>query len=261
MVERNREPSADIPPLLKSQIVLEERYRSEVKHQLSGAAEPQNKFIKFFNSALGIWLLSTVVVSVFGALYTSAHQSFEKRRVIEQEQRNQEQVRDAAIRKLDVEISFRLANLMSFLNGVRLQQAEQSSNRVPVVQLMPERLSLMLQIPPEAAVQHSFPSLTLFHENRSKTLANLLAELSLLEGQRSPANRENEAGELGPADQIMSSLARISDLTSFFEVKKLLDRSDNAELVASAIQSDIFLSRWRQNAFFYTDCSASVPFC
>lgn len=243
----------DLPPEVKNRIVLEERYRSEVKDQLGSYSPRRNKLIAFLNTSLGIWLLSTLVVSGLGALYTQTQQNFERRRGLEQDRRRQNEERAFTVSKLDLEISYRLANLLAYLNEKHLEQIGRLAKGGEVEQIQPHRLSLMLQVPPESAVQYNYPSLSLFHENRSKTVTNLLADLSLLVPQSADDDQE--------ARDVATSLARLSDLTEFFQVEKLLRRPDNAEIVASAIQQKVFLPRWRQSQFFYTDCNAKVPFC
>jgi hypothetical protein len=76
----------------KERIKEEEIFRAKVQ---KGLAVPQNKLIKFLNSSLGIWLLSTLVLGFYGWAYSSYQTS----------QQNEE-----IVRKLDIEIEARLGS-------------------------------------------------------------------------------------------------------------------------------------------------------
>lgn len=74
----------------KQRILLEEQYRSEIKRKLEGE-EPSGsgkKLVLFFNSNLGLWLLSTVLIGSISFLYNFYLTWEEKLEKQQQEARN-----------------------------------------------------------------------------------------------------------------------------------------------------------------------------
>lgn len=87
----------------KTRIRLEEAYRKEVRDQLaSDTNRARTRVWPFLNSPFGLWLLSSVVLAVVAAGYSSLRGTLEQRR----------SERDL-IRKLDIELALRTDNFLS----------------------------------------------------------------------------------------------------------------------------------------------------
>ncbi|MDX6558233.1 MAG: hypothetical protein QOF72_1282 [Blastocatellia bacterium] len=93
----------------KKLIYLQEQYRLEVKRQLeSDEPRKRNSIWGFVNSAFFLWFMSSVVIGAVSLWYTRWDKNKEDgRRLYEQEQTIKHE-REAAIKKLDAELSSRL---------------------------------------------------------------------------------------------------------------------------------------------------------
>ena len=80
------------------------------------ARTPRSGLIRFFNTALGLWLLSTVCISGVGTIYALAKEGWERQRSIETQKLINSNQRAETISKLDLEISFRMSNLLGFVS-------------------------------------------------------------------------------------------------------------------------------------------------
>ena len=76
----------------KQRIKEEEIFRAEIQREL---IKPQNKVIKFLNTSLGIWLLSTLALGLYAWAYSR----------IQATQQNED-----TVRRLDIEIEARIAS-------------------------------------------------------------------------------------------------------------------------------------------------------
>lgn len=119
----------------KNRIRLEEIFREEVRSSLNNSKPKtfQQKTLAFLNSALGIWLLSSVALSLVSWSYSRLSES------VEEERENK-----ATIQKLDIEISARIrkfeaflqtdsSNVMYFINLLSLDNPSTIDKMAPVV--------------------------------------------------------------------------------------------------------------------------------
>jgi len=104
----------------KTRIRLEEIFREEVRAELSTTKPKtwQKKSLAFFNSALGIWLLSSVALGLVSWSYSRLSES-----IAEKKENN------GAIQKLDIEITARIRRFEAFL-------ANDSSNMMYFIALL-----------------------------------------------------------------------------------------------------------------------------
>lgn len=93
----------------KERIILEEKYRSEVRTKLEDKELKPNKFLAFFNSNLGIFLLSAFFITGLGKLY-EIHES----NILEEQKFN----------RLNSELVHRLNTLQNISDTMFMYQAK-----------------------------------------------------------------------------------------------------------------------------------------
>lgn len=228
----------------KTRIRQEEMFRNDIRKELLPLPDPAAKKKKWretlwaaANSNFGIWLLSAVLVSGLGKLYTDWQTSVQentKRREVEQaEMLRKKELYD----RLTLEISFRLSSTMSRLQGASARYGERTdleSHRAIIEALEPLVRPASNVTPP------------LFPEFNSYSGLALIAEL----------RRHAAAGE---QELLKEILAKTSGL--MYEVIGEASRQNrSAKAVASRLLERMRYSRW-DNGFPYTDCSNDKPFC
>jgi hypothetical protein len=255
------------------EIRLEEIYREEVRKGL--ATKPlrrRSRILLFLNTSLGLWLLSTLLVSVIGTLYTQARERGAANRAIAAENRLREQDRSDEIGRLDLEIGFRISNLLNYLVDKYREQLQAGENRQPAQPVTLEQFAAIIRSPPDASVQHGATAQSLYEDHKSTALVSLLAQLSRLEGQRI---FDLEQGRMPPApgDSLTETIERrrqekdaIDNLTGHVSDPQRLFRgvdwqNVNAKALAAALNRMLLQPRWRGNLFSYMDCPAGEPFC
>lgn len=94
----------------KREIYTEEVYRDEVRAQIAGKRQRDRgeRLMGFLNSGFGIFLCSTVFVSLFSFAYTSLRAAQQRRHAA-----------DNLAEKLDTEIAFRLASSIESRDRLR----------------------------------------------------------------------------------------------------------------------------------------------
>jgi hypothetical protein len=143
----------------KNRIRAEEVFRQEVRRELS--TKKDGKLLTFLNSALGIWLLSTIVVGLLSWSYT-----------VWRDSRASASQTAETIRRLDAEIASRIHFLQSYLPSVQKREDFWTA-------------LWMIEQPRDAHL-----TLTVFPEYNSRGLTSLLWELRTLtpELQKPPIN-------------------------------------------------------------------------
>lgn len=128
--------------------------------------------LAFLNTALGLWLLSTVAVGIVSTGYTflSAHLAENVRRT-------------AQVNRLHLEVVQRDIQLSSQLNNI-LMSPEYNEN-FPDERIASAVLSYMS--PPSSSRQARFPIYAAFDEYKDRPLISLLVEIAFLVGQKETA--------------------------------------------------------------------------
>src|ERR1041385_2688067 len=110
----------------RARIRLEETYRAEIRSALGSAQTGRSRTWTFLNSNLGLWLLSAVFITGFGALYNSwqhdrdiertrQERQTENLRITRDREARDLQARRSAIDRLDREISYRMSRTLYVL--------------------------------------------------------------------------------------------------------------------------------------------------
>jgi len=213
----NEHPN-DLDTNAKTRILLEEQYRQEIKSRLVQKEEINNKsrLWKFLNSSFGIWLLTSVVVSGLGTLYTTYQDQRKSEEIKSAEQREQSRIRQTSIERLDLEIAFRFSQYISALSQIYDFQNDGRFGKLASGDLY----SFMGT--PEAVSRERWLYINpLYDDNKDKTTTGIVAEISRLEQSKE---------EISELRRVISNL---SNLRSLFTMRGL-DRYDkNAKAVAS----------------------------
>lgn len=241
----------------KTRILLEERYRDEVRKELEkerkGNAAGGIKV--FLNSSLGLWLLSAVFISGVGTLY----QQWQKGRDQEQAQVQRTRDEDKAlfdkkvaaesenretISKLDVEISYRLSTVLltlaSISDRIDVQLVGKSEDEKKLAQADSTYVALQGLNSKEYVSRVS-----LYSEFSTYTFPTLLAEL----------RRRLPESDRGPVE---SSIAAYASLATAFSFTKNGPPSRQA---GEVLFKKVILKRWQGTAFHHIDCDDKNPFC
>ena len=227
----------------RDRILLEERYRQEIRKQL---AEPKSdsRIKQFVNSAFGLWLFSAIFISGAGTLYQNWQKQVDEDKAKFQKKLDEGATNREAISKLDVEISYRLSSGLLELSSVEERIDAQHAGKTDQ-----ERALLAAQATfgilrslnsKERAIQDG-----LYPEFGSYTLATLLAELR----RRLP---ESERAD------VETSLASLSSLVTRMHFK---GQSAAPRQAAEALFGTVIRKRWQGTAFHYIDCNKKTPFC
>ena len=235
----------------KSRIRLEEQFRLEIRRQFEEGSRHPSQLWTFLNSTFGLWLMSAILVTWAGTIYTQSQNKraeVEKRQEAEkaEAQRNKE-----LVERLDLEIAYRfsqfqihLDSLVTHPSGVAgTPKGKTLTLRQPYFPFRPgkgekdvrEAIDSLSQ-----PAQRNYPALYQEFSNLS-TLA-LMAEL----------RRHVPSPERGQLDQVIADL---SGVYIFLDVRKA--RTNDVYAVGNAIFDGLLLPRWKEGRFYYSDC----PFC
>jgi hypothetical protein len=192
----------------KDRIRAEEVFREEVRREL--ADKKDGSVLRFLNSALGIWLLSTIVVGLFSWSYT-----------VWKDSRASASQRAETVRRLEAEIASRVQFLQSYLPSVQ--------NR--------EDFWLALWAVEQPRVTQV--TLSVFPEYNSRGLTALLWELKT----ELPKHERPSIDKAINAAQRLSQerLSRLASLQG--RDNKALVPDDERKLVLGILQSDL-MTRW-----------------
>jgi hypothetical protein len=230
----------------KQQIHLEEAYRQEVRNQLQ-RNEPKRssseRVLAFLNSALGLWLLSTLVLSFGSFLYTrwekrrdDARQTLEKqrddaRRNLEKQEIAQRE-NNLLIRRLDTEISSRLNYFASAINHASKVGDKSGLGKAIAALDRPSESNYLV---------------TVFPEYANRSLRSLLWELL----QIVPANEKDEITKAFNQSKYLYEIylkhyptVKGSRQDSGVDGSQNVDAGIETSLDIFAIQMDFNLERW-----------------
>lgn len=250
---------ASLTPEDRARIRLEEMYRAEVRDTMKLVVRPRSRAWTFFNSNLGLWLLSAIFISGLGTLFTmwqhtrdlqhaKEEKAAEAQRVLHDRQTQEIAARRIAVDRLDREISYRLSRTLQILSLVytRNEMARTGggggspfNSREARTKLVNECLSWLTTAP-----QADSPPL--YADYATYTLGALITEL-----------RKNidDPAELKRIDE---SLARLSEFT----LQLAHDGADpeSAAGYADVIFHGLLIPRWKDSGFPLMKCE-NIPRC
>jgi hypothetical protein len=210
----------------REKIRIEENYRAEVRGAVgSGTKRNSLTLWTFFNSSLGLWLLSAIFITGAGALFSQA-----------QHARSEQVKRRDAVERLDLEISYRfsraLVDLFHLTNGDVNEPVLEGADASDV-----ERVMASLNAPPgEGAVW-------LYPDFQDWGLPALMAEL-----RRQLDDPEERRSVDTALARLTGRIWRNGNFT-------------NVEGTAAVIQRSLMVGRWKGNHFYFVDCPVEQPFC
>jgi len=216
----------------KEKIKLEEAYRNEVREYFKTKA-PKKSFLsfipRFFNSAFGLWLLSAIFLPGAVKFYEDY-----KAEMVDVKRTNEE------IDKLELEIGYRYSQVLVNLYDLSIDSLQPQISRDYRIE---EVRRAALSIGESKNAENTF----LYTEYSKWSLLALLAEEKRL------------LQHLGKdTDSIDRVIGHISGLKVFYEVRKV-DFAD-VEKVAGNIQEELWLSRWKNGGFYFSEGSMKMPF-
>lgn len=227
---------------LKQQILLEERLRQEVKDSLSSPIKPS-----FFNSNLGLWLLSAIFISGLGTYYNHWNQGQIKETIKLEQTLKKEDKNQEVIEKLDTEIGYRISKSLTSFNGIshyiKFDKYSKDKYKTPydfAVEQSFQVLKQMASYPPK-----TFPPL--YPEYKDSSLPMLISEL------HRKVKSENKS-------ELQSVLSTLLDVSSHYEFKGEKGKSPQ-EITAKLINENFLLERWKSQPFRYLNCKESEPLC
>ncbi len=232
----------------RERILLEERYRVQVRRQLEAATTSRRASLwAFANSNFALWLLSAVFLTGLGAAYNRYH-----------EDAKEDAARRAVVERLDTEITFRISRVLAatrrlVIAGNRKRAFEyelRTSTKRPspsegsrlkeeiaadekIISETPNRYELLRSAP-----SASYPAL--YPEYAAASLPTLVAELR---------NHVDEA-QRRQLDQVIASL-----------VKHKFGTGRPLCTEAEEINQTFLLPRWKALPFDYVSCPFTSPFC
>jgi hypothetical protein len=223
----------------KERIKLEEQYRIEIHKQLEEKSQKKSRVWIFLNSTFGLWLLSAIVITWAGTLYTQSQNRQAEGLKKQEAEREALSKKNELIERLDLEIGYRLSQCqiqLAYLVDIK----DYDRRPLPFRPGMGEKdvkevIDNLLQAP-----KGKFPPLYEEFSNIS-TLA-LIAELR----RYVPPNER---------DEIDHVIADLSGIYIHIDVKKV--KLSDIYGIARIIFDDITLYRWRKGDFYFLDC----PFC
>lgn len=216
----------------KEKIKLEEAYRAEVREFYKTKA-PKKSFLsfipRFFNSALGLWLLSAIFLTGGVKLYEDYKADKADIRKTNEE-----------IDKLELEIGYRYSKVLVNLYDLSFDSLQPQLSR-------DQRIEEVRRVALGIGESKNSENIFLFTEYSNWSLLALLAE-------------ENRLLEhLGKnTDGINRVIGHVSGLKLFYEVRNV--DFTNVEKVAGNIQEELWLSRWKNGGFYFSEGSMKMPF-
>lgn len=202
----------------KEKIRLEAYYRYEVAQEAEDILKSKNllkSLWKFFNSKFGLWVLSSIFISGGAIVY----EDYKEKRIDRKERQGQ-------IEKLDLEISFRFANMLDYLNEFGRYRDELNPEEVIFEFKDLEIFLFEINKQPEMNDEYLYPELG------NRKLIYLIIEL----------NRQYE--RLGiESDELVNIINNLQNIRN----KSKLEWSENITVgqMKEIIFSELILDRWR----------------
>lgn len=238
----------------KLKLKAEEIYRDEVRKSLSDNKRKSNSIWTFFNSGLGLWFLSTIVIGVFTYLFNEY-----------KEDRKITAAQETKIRQLDLEIESRISQFWVHLDPIikRDERNYIDSNFLLKEGVSYDTLNILWEAFKNPPSFNPKLTTTIYKEYNTRTTISLMIELATVLEQKYKLTKDHHTG---------------IDAESRFSRKELAERQeiDNIEKAATFIGGNgifytphptvkeiwksfaekIIIKRW-DKLFPYTDC----PFC
>ena len=98
----------------RAKILLEERYRSEIRTQIqqTEAKDKKKPVMAFLNSSFGLWALSALFVTGAGSLYTQWHASQQESQKKQEQDRSESKALTALHHRMEMEVSHRMSETL-----------------------------------------------------------------------------------------------------------------------------------------------------
>jgi hypothetical protein len=252
----------DLSEEQRSRILLEERYRDEVRRQLSADANARHgRVVKFFNTHLGLWLLSAIFISGLGTVYRYYENDREYRRGLEDKRFEEQQLRlekaleakaarDSEVARLDREISYRLSRTLTKLRDIavlfRIHESGKTGKALEATSTEHQRQAD--QAVEQLLLAPQDPRNLLYVGHKEKSVASLLLELAGV--------AESSAERLAIQAAHQKLVARAES-----PVRLMAFGAPHARNEAAWLQEECILPRWRKQGFVLTTCTPQAPFC
>ena len=214
----------ELTEIEKQRIKLEETYRTEVRAAMTDGKLP-SRIWRFLNSQFGFWLISAGLASF---LAWSVGRWEHQRREISEHRR--------AIKQLDFEIPCRISQIQHRLDHVNALN-EPSARETQVKEIIQS-----MRVPPGTNDSALYP------EYARLNLASLVAELF----------RHEQALGGGNLKDLERVLSHLMGLETFFQVQKA--PYSDPKKIAGKICAELWLVRWRNGWWYYSECSREKPF-
>jgi hypothetical protein len=222
----------------RQRIRLEEQYRLEIRKQIEQEKPKSSRLWTFLNSTFGLWLLSAVVITWAGTLYTqSVSRRIEAQKVQDTAKAEIAKNKDL-VERLDLEIGYRLSQVQIHLVSLVTDwgKTKHLTFRADKGKKDVREVIDSLSQPSDK----KFPPL--YQEFSSLSTLALIAELR----RHVPLEQKDELDEV---------LANLSGVYIFLDVRKV--RLADVYGVGNALDKGLMLGRWRAAKFYFSEC----PFC
>jgi hypothetical protein len=232
-----------LSPEEMDRIQKEELFRSKVRKEVEDLAAQSEtvgtlgSIWSFLNSNFGLWLLSAVVISGLGTLYSNHQAKLADETAQLASQRSAKAATNELYERLTIEISFRLSSALATLHEAEKLDATKAAKER---QRETTRALALFFLP---ATDQAPP---LFPDFKSYSGVALIAEM----------RRHAPIGEKQQLKEILASASTLLYETSF--PGRNLDAGPRE--VAGVLLEKLQYPKW-DNGFPYTDCSKEMPFC
>lgn len=261
MTDSRRRRLSRVSNTVMARLLLDEivrvRAQEEARLEIEKAEQKENRsqvVWRFLNSSFGLWLLSAVVLSGFGGLWT-LYQEHSREAAVRLEARiKAEQENREAVEKLDFEVSYRLSQVLLRLKAVSMLTAQDYAllDSLPAEIQTIRRAEIGLK-----AGRQTVAALLWLHHAPEDRFPPLYTEYA---GENVPALLTDIRRRLKDDDEIRD-LDRVLAVIGGFTEGVPLKTEDPAREAASYLLQNIVLRRWKKSSFFYVDCRPSEPFC
>jgi hypothetical protein len=223
----------------KEKIKLEELYRIEICQQLKEKSHPRSRVWLFLNSTFGLWLLSAILVTWAGMLYTQSQNRRSEALRKQETERAEELKQRELVERLDLEIGYRFSQFQIHLTSL-VNRWGPSNHPFPFQPGKGEKDVKDIIDSLSRPASNMCPPL--YEEFESLSTLALIAEL----------RRHVQPQERNELDKVIADL---SGVYIFLDVSKV--KLSDVYGVGSAVFDGLTLQRWRQGRFYFSDC----PFC
>lgn len=225
-------------PSEKAKIQAEEIYRREVANELDKKKKKQSPVLTFFNSALGIWFLSTIVIGLFTYYYNRWEIN-----------RKEHSLREQTIRQLDLEIESRMSQFWVNLEPVFRKEGD-TAYTFKFGFKKDTILSIWKAFKDAPSLNPRVMS-PMFKEYDTRNTVSLIIELAdLLEDGPVKKNKTEPGNDI---DSIRRAAAFIAGNGPVFDTHypELIEL--NPSKIWRSFNDNIIIRRW-DKLFPYTDC-------